>query len=253
MRQFSLENIQGETFSLNDDSAFLHSPAGLGFSRDIEFQRMGIHHGIVSDGFSQKSISGSVCFSDDSESSAYEKYAAFARFLQFTPLILHYTTDRHYKIDVMPSTIEKTEIEALGLDVSVDFTAISLFYEDVEAAGTSEVIIRSDSAIISPCKLRLGDPSGSSVAFTWSQYVDDTLVMQGGVSTSKTCIEVRSDSTQYQIVAVTANGAETDIYAYSDFSKGRFPYIYPGVNRFVNLNATNTAIKVTGRIEYATV
>lgn len=253
MRQFSLENSKGEIYSLNDDSAFLHSPSGLGFSRDTEYQRMGTHYGIVNDGFSQKSISGSICFADDTESSAYEKYSAFTRFLQYMPLVLHYATDRRYKIDVIPSSVDKTEIEALGLDVSVTFTATSLFYEDVKTEGTGEVIIRSDSAIISPCKMRLGDTSESGVAFTWAQYVDEMLVMQGGVSTSKECIEVRSDSAQYQIVAIAANGTETDIYAYSDFSKGRFPYIYPGVNRFVNLASSNAAIKVTGRIEYATV
>ena len=259
MRQFSLVNKSGETYRLNKPENFLHEPTGLGFSRNAEYKKMGNNYELLSDGFSQHSIQGSIMFRRGGNNTPYKKYAKFARFLQDTPLVLHYRTmsGEEYMIDVIPTDLMKEEINSsMGMDVEITLTSTSLWYREIKQVEEGdEIKIRSDSFIESPCHLILTGVTLSNGNLTWSQDNNDNEVMTGKLSgitlTGTDKLHIRTDTNPYRIYKEDSNGNETNLYSKSDFSTKRFPLIRKGVNTITFSKSGN--IEAKGRILYETV
>ena len=259
MRQFSLVNKSGETYRLNSLDNFMHDPSGLGFSRDTEFQKMGNAYEVISDGFSQLIVQGTIMFKRGEKNTPYRKYAKFARFLQDIPLTLHYRTmnGEEYKLDVIPSGLEKDEIKSsLGMDVNITLTSISAWYKEYKktAEGTT-IQVRSDSIMESPCDLTITGAELTDENITWTQEVNGNEIMTGsltGITLDETDIlHIKTDSNPYRIYKEDSEGAETDLYSKSDFSTKRFPLIRKGVNTITF--SESGSIEVKGRVLYETV
>lgn len=251
MRQFALINSVGESYELNDVTNFFHDPNGLGFTRKADYLKIGDHYQILTDGFDQAAPTGFICFKDEKASPAYAKYAKFAQFIQKIPLTLVYRSDKNHKIEVVPESIEKSEIsKPLGLDIAIRFKALTLWYDEVEKTGTTSVTIVSDSINDGPCRIEIAGPVNNPI---WTHSVNGTQVATGKVTANiatGSVLNVRTDTDPYQIYKETS-GLKTDLYGYSDFATERFIYLQNGVNVIACSGAS--AIKVTGRILYETV
>ena len=252
MRQFSLSNKSGEVYRLNDLKWFFHNPGGLGFSRNMTFQKIGNNYEILQDGYNQEAVTGEIRFKSDSVSDAYHKYSAFARFIQDTPLVLHYrVTDREYLLDVIVSSVDKSEINvSSGMNVKITIMPLSLWYQKIEQSASGTFIsVDSDSAIESPCHVAI-TPASAITALTWSQTVDGVTAITGGLSgmsSSAAAIHIRTDTNPYRIY----RGTSTNVYSKSDFSKKRFILLQKGVN-VITFNVSGT-ITLEGRVLYETV
>lgn len=252
MRQFALINSIGETYELNDVRNFFHDPNGLGFLRNSDYIKLGDRYEMTRDSFEQAAPTGSICFKDEKSSTAYDKYAKFTRFIQNIPLTLVYRSDSNHYIDVIPESIGKTEItKPLGLDISIGFRALSLWYDKIEKSGSTSVEILSDSAQESPCDIAITGPVTNPI---WTQNLNGAQISSGKVTatiSSGEILHIRTDTNPYRIYKVGSGGTVTDLYASSDFSTSRFIYLKSGKNVIACSGAS--AIKVSGRILHETV
>ena len=258
MRQFSVKNKLGEVYRLNSFEYFFHDPEGLGFTRDMTFQKIGTGYEILKDGFQQNPVSGQIMFKSDAIQSAYKRYLKFTKFLQEIPLTIVYRIPGgEFKMDCVPVRVDKTEINsAFGMDVGIEFSPLSMWYRDIEEeVDDASTILISDSLQESPCCLSFKGLTVSNGNVEWAQEVDDVEVMTGKLTdvtiAATDMIYVRTDTNPYQIYKVDSEDVKTDLYAKSDFSTKRFPLLQKGVNEFTVTGASKMGVK--GRILYETV
>lgn len=113
IRQFTLINSKNQnwTFTDTDFKCFLSSPQGLGFSRTISTYRYGNAQELqdITDAFPNPT--GEIIFYDDSNSTRYEKYNNFCRFIADEPLTLEYIlpNEDSYFLKCVVSSLGKTE------------------------------------------------------------------------------------------------------------------------------------------------
>lgn len=251
MRRFALESKSGEVYNLDSLDNFLHDPDGLGFRRSTEYRKIGLGYEVVQDSFEQPDFRAQICFKDRKISPAYQKYEAFSRFLQDTPHILHYYANRHYKMNVMPKELTKTEVsKPLGLNVDIGLDGLSLWYEEIEATGTNSLTMLCDSRNESGCHIEI---KGAITNPIWSQTVNGVTITGKVNATlaSGDTLHIRTDTNPYQLYKVSSGGSRTDLYGSSDFSTERFVLLKYGQNTISCSGATS--IKVTGRVMYETV
>lgn len=252
MRKFAIINSIGEAYELNDLRNFFHDPTGLGYTRRAEFAKIGNTYKILENTIEQPAPAGQICFKDEIQSPAYSKYVKFTRFLQKTPLTLIYKSDRAHKMEVIPEAIEKTEIsKPLGLDISITFRALSLWYDEVEESGTSSANILSDSVEKCACHIEV---TGTLTNPTWTQSVNGVQIASGQVTASIAngeTLHIRTDTNPYQIYKESSLGVKTNLYSSSNFSTERFLLIREGKN--VISCAEASSIKIKARLEYGTV
>lgn len=132
VRTFLLENEKGQQFRLDnlDEGCFLTSPSNLGLSKKIEFQKIGQTYVEISKEDEQKSPSGTVFFKN------YNKYREFIDFteaankLKIIYKIPYKTEEKKYYKDIILKKIDKTEKSGKWLSCPVEFTGVSLWYEE---------------------------------------------------------------------------------------------------------------------------
>lgn len=277
IRRFRLINKNGEGYDLTTRSHFLHTPYGLGFQRETEYQRLGNQYIILNDAFAQAQIQGEVFFPNPG---AYTKYYEFVRFCQNAPLYLLYKpAGREFIRVVRLSYVEKTELEAGGLNIQVTFDALTLFYEQVSAfndkaiaqtgktfnykynyvysgGALNTVTIQSDSYAESPCTVYIYGACENPV---WSHYVNGVLEATGSlVGEIPDGQKLAIDTTEipYSIKRVDmANQFVADVYGFADFSTERFITLKHGDNTISvqHSGADALTIAIEAQILYASV
>ena len=256
VRKFDLVNGEGVTYTLtvaNKFTGFLGEVDGLGYEKSPEYQKIGTEYEQLTDNINQSVISGIIHFF---QPYAYQKFTDFARYCQDNDLTLYYRIPTGLFMKKGSITkIEKSE-GAESLKVKIDFTGKTLWYQDVESTtAESPLKIISDSLIESPCCLSFTGLTVNNSTLSWSQKVDNATIMTGslsGVTIAATdTVFVRTDTNPYQIYKVSSGGTKTALYAKSDFSTARFPFLYKGENQFLVTGASE--IKVEGRELYETV
>ena len=277
VRKFKLINNDGAEYDLTTRSAFLHEPAGLGFSRDTTFQRLGNTHVILDDAFAQGEITGQVFFP---EPGAYDRYFEFIRFCRNEPIYLLYKpAEREFRRQVILSDVGKEELGPGGLDITVMFKCLTLFYEQImlygdaadaeggktynyrydykySASSANTLVINSDSYGESPCCIYI---YGEAVNPVWMHYVNNVLYATGSLqATIEEGQKLRIDTTEipYSLTRVDmANRFIADVYGEADFSTQRFIQLQHGVNTISVSHDTATPLTVAmeARILYASV
>lgn len=276
VRKFYITNSSGKRYELLTRQHFLHSPGGLGYKESTVYQQLGEQFAVVDDGFAQGEITGSVFFP---QPNAYKKYFEFVQFCRNTPLYLSYhPTTSEYKREVRLDTIGKTEIEGPGLNCSVTFKALTLWYKKVsdvnEGEGTdgktyiytydyqyaanvaNTVSFESDAFDDSPIKLTI---FGECTNPRWQHYVDNVLVATGAVTgTVQEGMKLVVDTTQipYSIKQYDSLNQEVlDMYPLSDFGTQRFLMAKKGKNRISvsHSSADVLRVMVEANISYASV
>lgn len=266
VRQFQLINKNGIEYNLTVRSHFLHSPEGLGFTRDSIFQRAGNVFKRISTKFVQPQVTGEVFFPDPK---AYDKYFEFMQFTGYGELtILYKPSQKTYRATCELSEVQKTEKQACGLNVKVVLSLTSLWYEIVSAFNdstsveggkiydytydytyedniTNSVSFDSDTYIDSPLKIYI---YGLAVNPIWRYYNNNVLVGTGkvnGTIPQGNLLLIDTTVIPYQIKQLDSMLNEvSDMYALSDFSSERFFHMRYGNNRISVAHDGTSPIKV---------
>lgn len=145
MRYFKLENSKGEIIDITTKSIFFHDIGGLGYEEENDFIRVGSVWRLNSREYSQLPITGKLCFTENEDTTPYQKYTKFKTFVDYAPLTLYYypygLNGKFYRKAVRVSNLTKTEINEYGvLDDDIEFMPYTPWYEIV-TGETSEIDI----------------------------------------------------------------------------------------------------------------
>lgn len=232
-RTFNILDTAGNAYTLTvlkpiHSTGYLYNISGLGMETAYDYQKIGESYEIVEKKNKQGKITGTIFFHGDY---CDQEYAKFTRFCQNKSLTISYRTPAgEYRRDGHISKISKDE-KGGALKVDVEFTCVSLWYRELSLSESgTRITLDSDSAVDSPCHLMF-KPGSAITSLTWSQTVNGTSVMTGGltsisVSTSQT-LHIRTDTNPYKIYR---NTESTNYYRNSNFSTKRFPLIQKGTN-----------------------
>lgn len=228
MRYFKLENSSGASFDITNEEYLFHEINGLGFEEDNEFRRVGPVWKLTSTSFSQKHPSGKMLFTNFGNTTPYQKYTIFKRFIAQPPLVLIYCPEgagtKAYKRKVRVSKLEKTEMTELGvLDCDIDFAPYSPWYEIVTVENSPEEVVENahwiwdvgnrwrdiDNGDSETPRYKFGGESRNDVFFdcetntkglvkiiidgparnpSWLHYVNSSLESSGGFSSGSTLV-----------------------------------------------------------------
>ena len=147
-RVFWAINSKGERwdFTEREFKSFMNNPQGLGFSKTISVNRYGNTQSLtdISDNFPQPN--GEVLFYDSSNSTRYDKYNQFVKFLSYEPITLYYKIPvsfysripNTYSLECVVGTLTKTESKTDNMmNCSITYNALSFYKgEEVEIRGT---------------------------------------------------------------------------------------------------------------------
>lgn len=278
MRTFSLVNKDGLAYELTEKKvSFLYNVEGLGYQREMEFQRIGEHFALVNDHLAQGVITGTVKFW---QPGAYEQYFKFGQFCQNKPLKLTYTPNKGVTFfrEGYVSKIGKAESNGGALIATIEFKAKSPWYKVVSAYNSGEItggkvygytydykysegvlqtiVINSDSYENSPAKITIYGPL---INPSWSHYLNNVLVATGKVNGSiekNNKLVIDTTTIPYTICQYDMNdNLISDMYQLSDFSTYRFMMLGYGENIISVTQEGNGVVKlsVEAKIEYATV
>ena len=149
-RRFWLINGDGERWDLTDKEfkSFLNNPTGLGFRKTIEITRYGEKANKNNEVYDFPQPSGELLFYDTYNSTRYDKYNKFIRFLMSQPITLYYMIPVSYisgianifTLDCDVTEVQKTESKADHiLTSSIVFNGLG-FYEgdEISVNGTTD-------------------------------------------------------------------------------------------------------------------
>ena len=148
MRYFKLENSASPTpeeLDITTTEVLFHDISGLGFDEQTDFASVGSVWKLNSVSYSQKAVSGKICFTDYKGTTPYTKYSQFKTFIDKTPLTLIYYPEGldgiPYRKKVRVTKLEKGELDKYGvLDVGIDFMPYTPWYEVIHAKNGGEVV-----------------------------------------------------------------------------------------------------------------
>lgn len=277
IRNFTLTNALGAEYSLMDaDNGAFFEPAGLGFNDETEYEQVGELFAPLTERFGQQVVTGTMIFGTQ----PYQKYMAFTKFCQHSPLSLIYKTDAGtFQIPVRLTKIEKGDTDGWTyLNCPVEFTALARMYKTVTANNTGSagggkkydyeydyvygdfvadtVTIDSDSVTPSPCRISIYGPCTQP---TWRHYIDGNPVATGyynGTIPAQHKLVIDTTSSPYSIEEQDLSGnVIADRYELCDFSTERFFILEYGHNTISvsHSDADPIRVMVEGYIFYETV
>ena len=151
-RKFWLVNGNGERWDLTEKElrSFLENPQGLGFQKTIDVTRYGERAYKNTESYNFPQVTGDVLFYDSANSTRYEKYNEFVRFLMEQPIILHYMIPVSYnsliadtyslECEVMSLTKTESKTDRI-LTSNIQMNGLG-FYEgdEIEINGTANTL-----------------------------------------------------------------------------------------------------------------
>ena len=151
-RKFWLVNGNGERWDLTEKElkSFLENPQGLGFQKTIDVTRYGERANKNTESYNFPQVTGDVLFYDSANSTRYEKYNEFVRFLMEQPITLHYMIPVSYnsliadtyslECEVMSLTKTESKTDRI-LTSNIQMNGLG-FYEgdEIEINGTANTL-----------------------------------------------------------------------------------------------------------------
>lgn len=136
MRYFTLKNSASspETLDITTQEIFFEEVGGLGFEEENVYEPVGSVWRLSDSSIRQKPVTGKITFTEKGDTTPYQKYARFARFITKTPLFLQYyphdITGQLYTMRVRVSLLEKGELTTYGaLECHIEFMPYTPWYE----------------------------------------------------------------------------------------------------------------------------
>lgn len=216
VRTFLLENEKGQQFRLDnlDEGCFLTSPSNLGLSKKIEFQKIGQTYVEISKEDEQKSPSGTVFFKN------YNKYREFIDFteaankLKIIYKIPYKTEEKKYYKDIILKKIDKTEKSGKWLSCPVEFTGVSLWYEENTIEYTINPIeneIRWDFI----WDITFNDNNSQNLIYQNMGHVPAPITLEMNGAVSNPIIGIYINDTLYQELRIKTTIAEYEKLIYN--------------------------------------
>lgn len=143
VREFYIENDKGQRFSMMDieNSCFLNSPSGLGYSYNTEYAQIGDNFIQNIRKITQGQISGELIFKKYDNYKSFVDFIESANDLKFVYKVPFEDGYKEYFKDIDISSVEKSEIEEGNiLRVPVNFNCKSLWYEAKDVIITIDAI-----------------------------------------------------------------------------------------------------------------
>lgn len=268
MRKFFLQNSLGQKWNLNDINSFLHTVKGLGQDYKTTYTQIGNRFLKTKSNLSQKKITGKVRFK------GYEDFSKFSNFIQHKPLILIYgeprsgetyppvyPENRDYLLEVVISSLEKSELETGGLQCKIVFESLGTYYKIINADGVTDsgivtATIDSDTVLDSGMRIKI---SGPCINPQYTHYIDGVEKCSGRfvceIESGKIMV-IDTTIIPYEIKEYSAEGEILrDLYETSDFSTRRFLTLGYGKNTIVFTQEGTDAftVSVEAKIEYESV
>lgn len=238
-RKFWMVNSKGERWNLTEKEvrSFLNNPQGLGFSKTINTTRYGNAQVLtdITDNF--PSPSGEVLFYDSHNSTRYEQYNEFVKFISYEPVTLYYKLPfsfysqipNVYTLECVVGTLTKTESKNDNLmTCPITFNALSYYQgEEVNINGTgTSYTIQND-----------GDfPVGFEITLEGSLTNPYITLEQDGDLYGEAKFD---DSTAFSSVYVNSNDGEQNVVLEQGGS------ILPNPLSYQDLSISNGSIYVT--------
>jgi len=147
-RKFWLVNGNGEKWNLTEKEikSFLNNPSGLGFRKSIEITRYGERANKINEVYDFPQPQGELLFYDSVNSSRYDKYYEFTRFVMNQPITLYYQIPVSYnsmiadtyKLDCEVTELQKTESKPDRImTTQIVFSGLGFYEgEEIEINGT---------------------------------------------------------------------------------------------------------------------
>lgn len=238
-RVFWMINSKGERwdFTEREFKSFLNNPQGLGFSKTFSVNRYGNVQNLtdITDNFPQPN--GEVLFYDSSNSTRYDKYNNFVKFLSYEPITLYYKIPvsffsripNTYSLECVVGTLSKTESKTDHmLTCSINYNALSFYKgEEVEISGTgTSYTINNDSDF----------PIGFEITITGSPVNPYFTLTQDGEMYGEAKFD---DSTAFSSVYVNSNDGEQNVELQQGGS------VLPNPLSYQDLSISNGSIYVT--------
>jgi len=277
MRKFKLINSVGAEYDLTDTDHFLNAPDGLGFTKEIEYARIGNYYKEIENYSGQKKPNGEIVFI------SYTEYQTFNKFIVKTPLKLCYMPiDTWYYLDCSAVKLEKGEIETKSsrLICDIDFYATSMWYLPVTTSeliasgsesakvypytydydyfdnegGTIEISNNGDTE--APCEIGIYGPVTNPV---WKLIVNNETIRTGKLTATIDdgyVLIINSKPDNYTIKRFAINSLIGYNYlSYSDFDTERFINIPTGTSQIVISDDTENSLSAYVKVyqEYETV
>lgn len=256
MRKFFLKNSLGQEWDLNDVSSFLHTVKGLGQDYKTTYTQIGNRLLKTKSNLSQKKITGKVRFK------GYDGFGKFSGFIQHKPLTLIYSGETNdYLLDVVISSLEKSELETGGLQCKIAFESLGTYYRIVNTDGVADiasttVTIDSDTVLDSGMKIVIQGPCTNPY---YTHCVDGVEKGSGGficeIESGKSMV-IDTTKLPYEVKEYSSDGEILrDLYGMSDFSTVRFLNLGYGNNTIVFTQEGTDALTVSveAKIEYESV
>lgn len=277
MRTFRLYDNDGNRYNVTSkDHLFFYKIDGLGFTQEVEFQRIEDRYALLNNYIAQNKITGIIRFW---KPQAELQYFNFAQFCQNQPIMMDYNNNYGtYSRRGLITKIERSDGNGNPLEIKIEFTAETPWFKTVSEYNEGTIVggkvydytydytysdsvvntvsIDSDSYQSSPVRLVI---FGEAVNPTWRHYLNNVLVSTGKVNGTVLAnhrLIIDTTTIPYGIKQVDALGnLISDMYQQSDFSTSRFVRFGHGRNT-VTFGADNTNVLNVGveaEIEYATI
>lgn len=277
MRTFTLIDNDGNTYDITSkNDLFFYGIDGLGYAKDIAFQRIEDRFAVMSDYVSQTKIKGTIRFW---QPNAERKYFDFAQFCQNSPIRMQYDPGHGTFIrNGIITEVARGDGTGNSLEITITYSATSPWYKIISEYNDGQitdgkiynysydytysdsvvnsVTIDSDSYQSSPVKLVIFGPATNP---TWRHYCNNILKSSGKITGSILAnhkLVIDTTTIPYSIKQFDMLGNEvSDMYQLSDFSTSRFVRFGRGRN-VVSFTAEDTNVLNVGveaQIEYATV
>lgn len=271
IRQFYLTNSNGEMLDLNKVEHFLLNPKGLGMERKFTYEQAGNYFIELTKNITQKRPEGSVFFP------TYDEYRQFARFCEHEPLILTYSTDETYNIEVKVQTLEKSEKQTGGLFCKIRWISNGMWYKIIENqnsgseegkkydyvydytytdSAASEIDAEVNSLLPTPTKLTIIGPANNP---QWEHRVNGQIVTTGKVNITVPAgkrLVIDTTEIPYTMIMSDNNGDNKEnVYQNSDFTTIRFILMQYGRNvvRITHEGTGEIRLSLERREQYETV
>ena len=215
VRRFLLENEKGQQFRLDDlnEGCFLVSPANLGYSYETDFVRLGYNFIENNRKIQQKNPSGIAYFKSYDKCKKFIDYIESSSELKWIYIVPYSLGEKKYYRDVVIVKLDKTEKIGKWLACPVEFSGLSLWYEENTIIYTIEKLtneIRWDFRWDS----RFTDYDSRNLHYINTGHVEAPIYVEMDGHLVNPKIELYVEGELYQTVKVTTEIAEYEKFLY---------------------------------------
>lgn len=215
VRRFLLENEKRQQFRLDDlnEGCFLVSPANLGYSYETDFVRLGYNFIENNRKIQQKNPSGIAYFKSYDKCKKFIDYIESSSELKWIYIVPYSLGEKKYYRDVVIVKLDKTEKIGKWLACPVEFSGLSLWYEENTIIYTIEKLtneIRWDFRWDS----RFTDYDSRNLHYINEGHVEAPIYVEMDGHLVNPKIELYVEGELYQTVKVTTEIAEYEKFLY---------------------------------------